>query len=395
MVIDTPVDRHRKARRALDPAFFQNTIITTMIDKMRRLHMWGICLLTVGGLLAPATQAMDVPAGWDLTFAAQRAEAPPIRRGWNDTFNLYKTIDQRGWQMRYFLQQVPLTRIDDAVFVQHNLGDRYGLFIDGEHAWLLRDRDYSAVEMRAVEPSAARKLIRQYARRHGPTRFASFQFTQGPACSTKVARAAVSVYVEGKATQYWLSGADFCEIHTELLSPVKQLLCGGHCLTTKGAPMWASTAAAEMKALPAVGDIVAPPARERSVILKQAKELLAHGGSTEALCQAANELLDLPSPMKGRVRNFNDPDEDVDATMVALMGRVDTRCTYKTGNPLLQILVRRSPVVVIEAALKAGFPINEKDYHTALDVAIFENRPDVQQLLKHAGGVGYTTLGKK
>jgi hypothetical protein len=132
------------------------------------------------------------------------------------------------------------------------------------------------------------------------------------------------------------------------------------------------------------------------MMLRQTNELLANGGSGEAMCQAANQLLDQPSPMPhGRVRNFNDPDDDISAAMVALMGRVDTRCTYKTGAPLLEILVRRSPVVVIEAALKAGFPVNEKEYHTPLDVAIFENRQDVQQLLERAGGVRHTTLDKK
>lgn len=338
---------------------------------------------------------MDVPASWDLTFAAQRADAPPIRRGWNDTFNLYETIDKRGWQIRYFLQQVPLTRLDEAVFVQHDVGTRFGLFIEGEHAWLLRDRDYSSVDMRAVDPGAAHKIIEQYARRDGPARHASFQITESPACSAEVARAAASVYVKGVAKQYWLSGADFCEIHTELLSPLKQLLCGGHCHTTKTVPLWAAKLEEDLKALPAVGEPVPTLARGRTAILQQANELLANGGSSEAMCQAANELLDLPSPnRKGRVRDFENPDEDIDAAMTALMGRVDTRCTYKTGTPLLEILVRRSSAVVIEAALKAGFPVNEKEHHTPLDIAIFENRQDVQEILKRAGGVRDTTLGK-
>lgn len=362
---------------------------------MRRKCGWGVWLLAAAGCLAGTTRAMDVPAGWDLTFAAQRADAPPIRQGWNDTFNLYKTIDKRGWQIRYFLQQVPLTRLDEAVFVQHDLGTRFGLFIEGERAWLLRDRDYSSVDMRAVDASAARKIIGQYARRDGPTRHASFQITESPACSAEVAHAGVSVYVKGKAKQYWLSGADFCEIHTELLSPVKQLFCGGHCHTTKTVPLWAAKLEEDLKALPAVGEPVPAPARGRSAILRQADELLANGGSSEAMCQAANELLDLPSPDRhGRVRDFDNPDEGIDAAMTALMGRVDTRCTYKTGAPLLEILVRRSSVVVIEAALTAGFPVNEKEYHTPLDVAIFENRQDVQEVLKRAGGVRHTTLGK-
>jgi hypothetical protein len=334
-----------------------------------------------------------VPAGWDLTFAAQRADAPPIRRGWNDTFNLYETIDKRGWQIRYFLQQVPLTRPAEAVFVQHDLGTRFGLFIEGEHAWLLRDRDYSSVDMRAVDAGAARKIIEQYARRDGPTRHASFQITESSACSAEVAHAAVSVYVNGKAKQYWLSGADFCEVHTELLAPLKQVICGGHCHTTKTVPLWAARLEEDIKALPAVAEPAPIPARGRSAVLQQANELLANGGSSEAMCQAANELLDLPSPDRtGRVRDFDNRDEAIDAAMTALMGRVDTRCTYKTGTPLLEILVRRSSAVVIEAALKAGFPVNEKEHHTPLDVAIFENRQDVQEILKRAGGVRHTTL---
>jgi hypothetical protein len=338
---------------------------------------------------------MDVPAGWDLTFAAQRADAPPIRQGWNDTFNLHKTIDQRGWQMRYFLQQVPLTQVDEAVFVQHDLGTRFGLFIDGEHAWLLRDRDYSSVDLRAVDAAAARKIIAQYARRDGPTRHASFQITESSACSAEVARAAVSVYVNGKAKQYWLSGADFCEIDTELLSPIKQIFCGGHCHTTKTVPLWAAKLEEQLKALPAVGETVPVPAQGRSATLERANELLAIGGSSEAMCQAANELLDLPSPNRnGRVRDFENPDADIDTAMTALMGRVDTRCTYKTGTPLLEILVRRSSAGVIEAALKAGFPVNEKEYHTPLDEAVFGNRQDVQEILKRAGGVRHTTPGK-
>ncbi|MCS0585170.1 hypothetical protein NX784_26635 [Massilia pinisoli] len=338
---------------------------------------------------------MDVPAGWDLTFAAQRADAPPIRQGWNDTFNLYKTIDKRGWQIRFFLQQVPLTRLDEAVFVQHDLGTRFGLFIEGEHAWLLRDRDYSSVDMRAVEAGAARKIIEQYARRDGPTRHASYQVTESRACSAEVAHAGVSVYVSGKAKQYWLSGADFCEIHTELLAPLKQVFCGGHCHTTEIVPLWAAKLEEDLKALPALGEPVPVPPRGRSAILQQADELLATGGTSEAMCQAANELLDLPSPDRtGRVRDFENRDEAIDAAMTALMGRVDTRCTYKTGASLLGILVRRSSAVVIEAALKAGFPVNDEESPTPLDLAIFENRRDVQEILKRAGGVRYTTPGK-
>jgi len=356
---------------------------------------WAVWLLAAAGCLAGTTQAVDVPAGWDLTFAAQRDDAPPIRRGWNDTFNLYETIDKRGWQIRYFLQQVPLTRLDEAVFVQHDVGTRFGLFIEGEHAWLLRDRDYSSVDMRAVEAGAARKIIDQYARRDGPTRHVSFQITESSACSAEVAHAGVSVYVNGKAKQYWLSGADFCEVHTELLAPLKQFVCGGHCHTTKTVPLWAARLEEDLKALPAVGEPVPAPARGRSAVLQKANELLANGGSSEAMCQAANELLDLPSPdRKGRVRDFENPDEGIDAAMTALMGRVDTRCTYKTGAPLLEILVRRSSAGVIEAALKAGFPVNEKEHHTPLDVAIFENRQDVQEILKRAGAVRHTTAGE-
>jgi hypothetical protein len=47
------------------------------------------------------------------------------------------------------------------------------------------------------------------------------------------------------------------------------------------------------------------------------------------------------------VRDFDNPDADIDAAMTALTGRVDTRCTYKTGTPLLEILVRRSSAGVI------------------------------------------------
>lgn len=249
--------------------------------------------------------------------------------------------------------------------------------------------------MRAVEAGAARKIIQQYARRDGPTRHASFQITESPACSAEVAHAGVSVYVNGKAKQYWLSGADFCEIHTELLSPLKQLVCGGHCHTTKMVPLWAAKLEEDLQALPAVGEPVPTPARGRTAMLQQANELLANGGSSEAMCQAANELLDLPSPShKGRVRDFDNQDENIDAAMTALMGRVDTRCTYKTGTPLLEILVRRSSAAVIEAALKAGFPVNEKEYPTPLDMAIFEKRQDVQEILERAGGVRYTPPGK-
>lgn len=369
--------------------------MTDTIDNMMHRRFLRAWLLAAAGYLAATAQAVEVPSGWDLTFAAQRAEAPPIRRGWNDTFNLYKTIDQRGWQMRYFLQQVPLTRLDEAVFVQHDVGKRYGLFIEGEQAWLLRDRDYSSVDVRAVDVSAARNIVRQYARRDGPTRHASFQVTESSACSAEVAHAVVSVVGDGQAKQYWLSGADFCEIHTDLLSPVKQVLCGGHCRTTRHVPLWAAKLEEELLALPAVSEPVASPVRGRTAMLQQAHELLAKGGSTEAMCQAANQLLDLPAPLgNARVRRFNDTDEELSAAMVALLGQVDTRCTYKTGTPLLEILVRRSPAVVIEAALKAGFPVNGKEHHTPLDVATFENRQDVQQMLERAGGVRHTTLDK-
>lgn len=369
--------------------------MTNTIDDMMHRRFLRAWMLAAAGYLAATAQAVEVPSGWDLTFAAQRAEAPPIRRGWNDTFNLYKTIDQRGWQMRYFLQHVPLTRLDEAVFVQHDMGKRYGLFIEGEQAWLLRDHDYSSVDMRAVDASAARNIIRQYARRDGPTRHASFQVTESSACSAEVAHAVVSVVGDGQAKQYWLSGADFCETHTDLLSPVKQVLCGGHCRTTQYVPLWAADLEEELLSLPGVGAPVVPSAQNRKIALQQANELLAEGGSVEAMCQAANQLLDLPAP-KGntRMRKFTHADDEISAAMVALLGRVDTRCTYKTGTPLLEILVRRSPAVVIEAALKAGFPVNEKEHHTPLDVATFENRQDVQHMLERAGGVRHTTLGK-
>ena len=366
-----------------------------MINKLRRKRVWAGWLLAGAGCLATTTWAMDVPAGWDLTFGAQRADAPPIRHGYNDIYNLYETIDQRGWQIRYFLQQVPLARLDEAVFVQHEVGNRYGLFIEGEQAWLLRDRDDSAVDIRAVEAGAARKIIRRYARANGPTRHASYQMTESAACSAQVARAVASVYVNGKATQYWLSGADFCEIDTELLSTAKVILCGGLCRTTKLVPLWAATLEQEVEALPAVGNTVAAPARDRNLTLQQARQLLSGGGSVEAMCQAVNQLLSLPSPNdKIRVRTFKHPDDEVDAALVALMGRVDTHCTDKAGAPLLPLLVRRSATVVVEAALKAGFPVNQKQHHTPLDIAIFEKRQDVQQILIRAGGVRTTTLGE-
>jgi hypothetical protein len=365
-------------------------------NNMTRLRVLGSCLLLVLGCWAGVASAMEIPAGWDLTFAAQRAEAPPIQRGWNDAFNLYKTIDQRGWQLRYFLQQVPVAQVDDAVFVQHDLGNRFGLFVEGERAWLLRDRDYSSVDLREVEVRAARNIISQYARRHGPTRWASFQMTKGSACAADVAHAVVSVYQSGKAHQYWLSGADFCEIHTELLTPVKLVLCGGHCRTTSKELLWAAKLEEEMQALPALNAPLAPPVLERTAALRDATALMAGEGSREAMCQALNQLLDLPSgKSNGRVRDYHDPDRDVEAALLALMERVDARCSYKTGAPLLEILVRRTPINVIEAALKAGFPVNEKEYHTPLDIAVFEKRQDVQQMLERAGGVRYTTLGKE
>jgi hypothetical protein len=54
---------------------------------MTRQRFEGVWLLAAMGCLAATAQAIEAPAGWDLTFAAQRAEAPPVRRGWNDTFN--------------------------------------------------------------------------------------------------------------------------------------------------------------------------------------------------------------------------------------------------------------------------------------------------------------------
>jgi hypothetical protein len=130
---------------------------------------------------------------------------------------------------------VPLARIDEAVFVQHEVGQRYGLFIEGAQAWL--------------------------------------------------------------------SGADFCEMDTELLSTAKVILCGGHCHTTKLVPLWAATLEQEVEALPAVGNTVAAPARDRNLTLQQARQLLSEGGSVEAMCHAVNQLLSLPSPNdKIRVR---------------------------------------------------------------------------------------------
>jgi hypothetical protein len=370
-------------------------LIYLSCNNMTWMRLLGSCLLAAAVCLSGAAQAMEIPPGWDLTFAAQRAEAPPIRSGINDTFNLYEMIDRRGWQIRYFLQQVPVSRLDEAVFLEYDLHQRFGLFIEGEHAWLLRDRDYSAVTMREVEIGAAHKIIGQYARHHGPKRWASFQITDSIACSATVAHAVVSVYQAGKSQQYWLSGADFCEISTELLTPVKMLLSAGHAHTTHTELLWAGKLEKELLALPAVGEPLVATALERSAALKETHTLLESNASTEALCQAANQLLDLPSrDGPGRARKYDTPDPDLTAAMVALMGRIDTRCTYKTGDPLLEILVMRSEAVVIEAALKAGFPVNEKHYHTPLDTAIFEKRPDVQEILERAGGVRYTTLGK-
>jgi hypothetical protein len=44
----------------------------------RLLRCW---LLIALAAVVPLTRAAPVPPGWDLTFKAQRAEEPPIRRG--------------------------------------------------------------------------------------------------------------------------------------------------------------------------------------------------------------------------------------------------------------------------------------------------------------------------
>ncbi|WP_147328207.1 MULTISPECIES: hypothetical protein [unclassified Duganella] len=369
---------------------------------MNTLRRLGRLILAVMMVLAPAAHAVPVPEGWDLTFKAQRAEAPPIRRGWNDTFNLYQQIDKRGWQIRYLLQQVPLDSLDAAVFVQGTM-HRQGLFVQGERAYLMLERGYSSFDVRPVNPDDARRLIRQYAQHNGPATMANLASNDAIHCTPKVASSVVSLVLDGKAKQYWLSGADYCEIQVDLLAPLKEMLCGGHCYASKMVDLWAGALERDITNLPATGPVTgAAPGdartglRSRAPVLQDAAAVLRDGGTAEAMCYQLNQLLDLPSPTeKGRGRNYKDGDDaEITAAMLALLGRLDASCTYKTGSPLLHVLVRRSPLTVIELALQRGFPVNQIDYHTPLDEAIFEKREDVQQILRQAGGVQHTTAGK-
>jgi hypothetical protein len=49
---------------------------------------------------------------------------------------------------------------------------------------------------------------------------------------------------------------------------------------------------------------------------------------------------------------------------------------------------------VIELALRRGFPVNQDDYGTPLDIAFLDKRGDVQELLIRAGGKRRTSLEK-
>lgn len=351
---------------------------------------------------ARLAHAAPVPEGWDLTFKAQRVEAPPIRKGWNDTYNLYQEIDKRGWQMRYMLQQVPLERPDAAVFVQDTMR-RHGLFVQGERAYLMLERGYASFDVRPVNADDARRLIRRYAEHDGPTTTNNLASMDAIHCTAKVARSVVSLLVDGKSRQYWLSGADYCEIPLDLLAPVKEMMCGGHCYANKMVDRWAATLERDVKNLPATGPVTgASPGdvrtglTSRPAVLQDANAVLRDGGTPEAMCYQLNQLLDLPSPThKGQGRDYRDGDDaGITAAMLALLGRLDATCTYKTGSPMLHILVRRAEPAVIELALQRGFPVNQLDYHTPLDEAIFEKREDVQQILRRAGGVQHTTAGK-
>ncbi|MBV6322139.1 hypothetical protein [Duganella violaceipulchra] len=361
------------------------------------------------GLLLAATigaaqfaHAVSIPAGWDLTFKAQRAEAPPIRSGWNDTFNLYQKIDKRGWQMRYLLQQVPLDSLDAAVFVQGDFR-RHGLFVQGERAYLMLERGYASFDVRPVNADDARRLIRRYAEHDGPTTTNNLASMDAIHCTSKVARSVVSLLVDGKPRQYWLSGADYCEIPVDLLAPVKEMMCGGHCYANKMVDRWAATLERDVQTLPATGPVTgAAPGdartglTSRAPVLRDAAAVLRDGGTPEAMCYQLNQLLDLPSPTRrGEGRDYRDSDDaEITAAMLALLGRLDATCAYRTGSPMLHVLVRRSPVAVIELALQRGFPVNQIADHTPLDDAIFEKREDVQQILRRAGGVQHTTAGK-
>lgn len=169
---------------------------------MKRPPRW-LPWLVLAVTLAAArfAHAWPVPAGWDLTFQAQRAEEPAIHEGWK----LYREIDKRAWQMRLMLQQVPLDHPDAVVFVQ---ADRYrhGLFVQGERAYLMQDRNMASFDVRPVDADEARRLIGRYAAHDGPT--LGEPSREALACSSNVARSVVNLLVDGKARQYWLSGAD-------------------------------------------------------------------------------------------------------------------------------------------------------------------------------------------
>ncbi|WP_445229624.1 hypothetical protein [Duganella rhizosphaerae] len=369
---------------------------------MKTLRRLCCSILAAMAGLTPAAQAVPVPEGWDLTFKAQRAEAPPIRSGWNDTYNLYQVIDKRSWQMRYLLQQVPLDSLDAAVFVQ-STSHRHGLFVQGERAYLMLERGYSSFDVRPVNPDDARRLIRQYAQHNGPATTANLASNDAIHCTPKVASSVVSLVLDGKTKQYWLSGADYCEIQVDLLAPLKEMLCGMHCYASKMVDLWAGALERDIKNLPATGPVTgAAPGdartglTSRAPVLRDAAAVLRDGGTPEAMCYQLNQLLDLPSPTeKGRGRDYRDGDDaEITAAMLALLGRLDASCTYMTGSPLLHVLVRRSPPAVIELALQRGFPVNQIDYNTPLDEAIFEKREDIQQILRRAGGVQHTTAGK-
>jgi len=366
---------------------------------LRRLFRLVLASMIVA---AQCVHAAPVPEGWDLTFKAQRAEAPPIRSGWNDTFNLYQEIDKRGWQMRYMLQQVPLEHPDAAVFVQSTMR-RHGLFVQGERAYLMRERGDATFDVRPVDAGEARRLIRRYAEHDGPTTMTDMVSNDAMHCTTTIAESVVSLVVDGKSRQYWLSGADYCEMQVDLLGPVKEMMCGGHCHTGKTIDRWAKTLEQDVQNLPATGPVTGSAPGDartavplRGPVLRDATALLRDGGTPEAMCYQLNQLLDLPSPNdKWRVRNYRDGDDaEVDAAMLALLGRLDAGCTYKTGLPLLRILVMRSTPAMVELALRRGFPVNQVDHYTALDEAIFSKRGDVEQILRQAGGVRHTAAGK-
>lgn len=442
----------------------------------RLLRCW---LLIALAAVVPLTRAAPVPPGWDLTFKAQRAEEPPIRRGVNDNYNLYREIDKRGWQMRYMLQQVPLDSVDAAVFVQENLGSRYGVFMQGERAYLVWERDHNFFNLREVHAADARRIIEAYMGHSGPTTFRLFGDGGTASCSTIRAQSVVSVYAGGNARQYWLSGADYCEIQTEVLAPLKVFLCGGHCHASKRVDLWASQLREDLLKLPPVRqnsaalvqafirngkceppgpDIAAavepngrledgqgllrwaladkgrrcavgwllrngadPEARDyyghragavaakvasgeltndRSVLkalaLQDAAEVLQSGGSPAAMCQELNGLLTVPSleSRTGIRDEFNINDAEVTAATLSLLEKLDTRCSFSTGAPLLHMLVRTSSISVIELALRRGFPVNQDDYGTPLDIAFLDKRGDVQELLIRAGGKRRTSLEK-